>query len=96
MLTRAQAERRVVVTLDKDFGELAFRSRLPSQSGVVLIRLDWTDPEADNRTAIAALLSREDWAGNFAVVERDRIRIRPLPVLDDTASEMNRDGQRGE
>lgn len=87
VLARAQTERRVVVTLDKDFGELAFRSRLPAQSGVILIRLDWKDPETDNQIAIAALLSREDWAGNFAVIERDRIRIRPLPVLDEIASE---------
>ena len=40
VLAHAQTERRVVVTLDKDFGELAFRSRLPAQSGVILIRLD--------------------------------------------------------
>ena len=87
VLAYAQAEQRIVVTLDKDFGELAFRSRLPAQSGVVLIRLDWKDPDTDNEVAIAALLSRDDWAGNFAVIERDRIRIRPLPGLDETPSE---------
>ncbi len=30
VLERAQREHRIVVTFDKDFGELAFRSRLPS------------------------------------------------------------------
>jgi predicted nuclease of predicted toxin-antitoxin system len=87
VLAHAQTERRVVVTLDKDFGELAFRSRLPAQSGVILIRLDWKDPDIDNQVAITALLSRDDWAGNFAVIERDRIRIRPLPDLDQLPSE---------
>ena len=87
VLARAQTERLIVVTLDKDFGELAFRSRLPAQSGIILIRLDWKDPETDNQVAISALLSREDWPGNFAVIERDRIRIRPLPNPDETLEE---------
>lgn len=87
VLAHAQTEHRIVVTLDKDFGQLAFRSRLPAQSGVILIRLDFRDPDTDNEVAITALLSRDDWAGNFAVIEHDRIRIRPLPNLDEIPSE---------
>jgi predicted nuclease of predicted toxin-antitoxin system len=79
----AQEEQRIVVTADTDFGELAFHSRLPAQSGVILIRLDWKDPDGDNRAVVNALMSRDDWSGNFAVVERDRVRIRPLPVSGD-------------
>lgn len=79
VLKLAQAERRVVVTSDTDFGELAFRSRLPAQCGVVLIRLDWTEPSADNQVVVSALTSRDSWSGVFAVVERDRVRLRPLP-----------------
>jgi|SRR6185503_11877234 len=79
VLAQAQTEQRVVVTADTDFGDLAFRSGLPAQCGVVLIRLDWRDPEADNEIIVAALTSRDDWSGIFAVVERDRVRIRPLP-----------------
>ena len=79
ILEIAQRERRVVVTSDTDFGELAFRSGLPATCGVVLIRLDWTDPDADNQAIVAALISRDDWSGIFAVVERDRVRTRPLP-----------------
>jgi predicted nuclease of predicted toxin-antitoxin system len=33
ILARAQAEERIVVTHDKDFGELAFRYGLPARSG---------------------------------------------------------------
>src|SRR6516164_1365808 len=39
ILSRAQAEQRTVVTHDKDFGELAFRSRLPATCGIILLRL---------------------------------------------------------
>ena len=33
----------------------------------------------DNQTVVTALTSRDDWSGIYAVVERDRVRIRPLP-----------------
>lgn len=81
ILARAQAEDRIVVTQDKDFGELAFRSGLPAQCGVVLFRLAGADPDCDNRRVLEVLESRSDWVGNFAVVTDDRIRIRPLPPL---------------
>jgi predicted nuclease of predicted toxin-antitoxin system len=79
VLTRASAEKRVVVTFDKDFGELAFRFRLPAESGIVLFRLSGGNPAVDNARVIAALRSAEGWKGQFAVVEDNRVRIRPLP-----------------
>lgn len=79
VLARAQAEDRIVVTFDKDFGELAFNAGLPAACGVVLFRLNGTSPEQDNARVLAALASRKDWAGHFAVVQDDRIRIRLLP-----------------
>jgi len=68
-----------VLTHDKDFGELAFRSRLPAERGVILLRLTGTDRESDNRRVIEALESRTGWQGQFSVVEQHRIRVRPLP-----------------
>ena len=79
VLARAQTDQRVTVTCDTDFGELAFRSGLPATFGVVLLRIQWSDPATDNAIAVSALTSRDDWTGVFAVVERDRMRIRPLP-----------------
>jgi predicted nuclease of predicted toxin-antitoxin system len=39
VLSRAQLDTRVVVTFDKDFGELAFRSGLPAECGIILFRI---------------------------------------------------------
>lgn len=80
VLARAQAEGRNVVTFDKDFGELAFKAGLPATCGVVLFRLTGSSPDVDNARALAALAERQDWAGHFAVVQDDRIRMRPLPI----------------
>ena len=78
ILARAQAEQRIVVTHDKDFGELAFRSQLPAACGVILIRLTLADRDTVNARMLEVLESRRDWAGHFSVVTDDRIRVRPL------------------
>lgn len=76
VLARAQTESRIVVTQDKDFGELAYRYGLPADSGIVLFRLSGSDADADARRMIDVLTSRFDWAGHFAVASDDRVRMR--------------------
>jgi predicted nuclease of predicted toxin-antitoxin system len=74
----AARESRVLVTFDKDFGELAFRGRLPPTCGVVLLRLPMSSVK-DAGSRIAALISaRQDWPGHFSVIEPGRIRMRRL------------------
>ena len=79
VLSHAQSEGRILVTLDKDFGELAFRWGLPASNGIVLFRIRATSPAYVARVAVVTLASRPDWAGHFSVVEDDRIRMTPLP-----------------
>ena len=43
VLHAAQSQERILLTFDKDFGELAFRSNLPAQSGIILFRLRQRD-----------------------------------------------------
>jgi predicted nuclease of predicted toxin-antitoxin system len=81
VLARAQAETRIVVTQDKDFGELAFRYGLPAECGIILFRLSGSDADADTRRMLDVLASRDDWPGHFAVASDDRVRIRPLAGL---------------
>ena len=79
VLARAQSERRVVATFDKDFGELAFRSRLPAQCGILLFRLAAPNPHALVARVLSVIASRPAWEGLFASVTEDRVRVRPLP-----------------
>jgi len=78
VLARAQTEDRLLLTFDKDFGELAFRFGLPI-SGVILLRLSASSPTRLTQVVMAALTSREDWAGMFSVVEEGRVRMTALP-----------------
>ncbi len=79
VLAQAQTEDRIVMTYDKDFGELAFRRGLPASCGIILFRMGPGGSVQATTLILAALRSRTDWAGQFAVVEVGRIRMRPLP-----------------
>ena len=81
VLRRAQAENRILITFDKDFGELAFRSRLPASSGVILWRISTPSAAHVAQAAAMILAGRTDWEGHFSVVEDHRIRMTPLPPL---------------
>ncbi len=76
VLDRANRESAVLLTSDKDFGELVFRQgRL--HSGVVLIRLEGV--LAPRKSAIvthAFLKHGHRMAGNFSVVSAKSVRIR--------------------
>ena len=80
ILARAQQENRILVTFDKDFGELAFHSKLSSTSGVILFRISPTSSQHIAHLAVQAIASRTDWTGHFSVVEDQRIRMTALPL----------------
>lgn len=89
ILARAQVEERIILTFDKDFGELAFRLGLPATSGIILFRVPLASPGSITNVVTTAIATRNDWSGLFTVVESDRIRIRPLPSSTPAGEEPN-------
>lgn len=79
VLERAQQESRILLTFDKDFGELAWRAKLPSQCGIVLFRLPMPPPDRVGKALCEILAARDDWAGRFSVIEPGRVRMRKIP-----------------
>jgi len=78
VLRVANAESRLVLTNDKDFGEMAFRERRVT-AGIVLLRLQSQDGvEKANRLKKILPVIEEQVAGHFAVVTEERVRLRPL------------------
>jgi hypothetical protein len=69
----------VLLTFDKDFGELAWRSGLPASCDIVLFRLPALGPAGVGKVIADVLTSRDDWPGHFSVVEPGRIRVRAVP-----------------
>jgi predicted nuclease of predicted toxin-antitoxin system len=80
VLAIAVRERRICLTFDKDFGELAAAATLPADCGV-LLRVQ-PRPSLESSAEIAAAIdARADWAGHFSVLEPGRVRMRPLGRL---------------
>ena len=81
VLTQAREGDRLLLTEDKDFGDLVFRSRLVVP-GVVLLRLSPEDrPLKWDRLKTAIAQFGAGLTGRYVVVEKARMRSRPLLTL---------------
>lgn len=78
VLEVAQSERRLLITLDKDFGELVYKLGAKASSGVVLFRLRKRSPAFLVTRVTQILKSRADWENHFSVVDEYSIRMRSL------------------
>ena len=74
VLSFAAKENLVLVTEDKDFGELVFRLK-KSATGVILLRASTTNPEKLFAMVKEALDKSQ---GKFIVVKEGQIRVRSL------------------
>ncbi len=78
VLNFAEKENRILITNDKDFGELVFRLNRPS-SGVILLRLKKDSIENKSRCLSQVLKKFSDKISkSFVVVTERNIRIRKL------------------
>jgi predicted nuclease of predicted toxin-antitoxin system len=79
VMARALREGRLLLTEDKDFGDLVFRhgSRVP---GIVLLRLDPAKHVLKQRRLEAAVarFGEAGLLGRYTIVEEARFRSRPL------------------
>lgn len=79
VLQRAEDEKRILLTFDKDFGTLTFRTPASSPVGIILFRLPPFPKGKLVQFVVETVRERDDWRGHFAVVEYGRVRMRPLP-----------------
>lgn len=78
VITVARTERRLLLTEDKDFGQLVFAAARES-SGVILIRYPMSARSALTAAVLKLLTDRgDDLYSRFAVLEPGRVRVSPL------------------
>jgi uncharacterized protein DUF5615 len=78
VLAWAAREGRILLTFDRDFGELARRSHLPLECGIVLLRMPMPGSGDVGQRLADLITARDDWAGYFSVIEPGRVRMRSL------------------
>jgi predicted nuclease of predicted toxin-antitoxin system len=80
VLSRASEEQRIVLTFDRDYGELIYRLGLPAPFGVIYFRFDPLTPEEPAEQLLRLLsLPGVSLEQKFTVVERGQLRQRALP-----------------
>ncbi|WP_089726355.1 DUF5615 family PIN-like protein [Candidatus Thiosymbion oneisti] len=75
----AHVERRIIVTFDRDYGELVFRRRLPVPAGVLYLRFLPASPLEIAEYVARLIASGIKLEGKFTTGDREQVRQRPLP-----------------
>ena len=79
LLPAAASGSALLITEDKDFGELVFRTGAAS-GGVILVRMRGIAPEMKAETVAQVVREHgEELRAAFAVISPGRVRIRPSP-----------------
>jgi predicted nuclease of predicted toxin-antitoxin system len=78
VLAAADVEGRILITEDRDFGEMVVRQRLGAR-GIVLLELDRLSNATEAALVTTVVTTHGDkLAGNLLVIEPGRVRVRPL------------------
>lgn len=75
VLKVAYKEKRILITFDKEFGNLVFRKKMKS-FGVILLRFVPLSSEHVADRIIGLIKQKLRFENNFIVVEEEKIRIR--------------------
>ncbi len=78
VLRIASEREEILITEDKDFGELAFR-QFDKSKGIILVRLFDIEPKSRPQIVLSSILTHVDsLEGHFMVITSNKIRIREL------------------
>lgn len=80
IMEMAKNEKRIIITFDRDYGELIFKRLLPPPAGIIYLRFETYYPtEAGEIIAGIIETARINFTGKFTVIRNDgHIRQRPL------------------
>lgn len=76
VLELARSEGAIIITLDKDYGELIFKHGVPEPPAVLFLRYRGRDPLAPGHLVLELLAGKTRLEGCFTVLEVDGIRQR--------------------
>jgi len=82
ILKRSHVEDLIILTFDRDYGELIYRHRASLPAGVVYFRFAPATPSEPDEILLNILAQEiPSLSGRFTIIERGRIRQRALHIL---------------
>lgn len=83
VLAHARENGQILITFDRDFGELVYHRGSAVPAGIIYLRVSPADPEEAGRVLLGLFAIDElQLEGRFTVVDTDRIRQRPLLAVE--------------
>ena len=79
VLALAVRDDRLILTFDRDYGELVFKRGQPAPPGVVYFRFNPATPDEPARLLRQVLADQIELIGQFTVLDLRRVRQRPMP-----------------
>lgn len=76
VLRMAAANALIILTFDKDYGEIIFRHGLPAPPSVIFFRAKGANPEWSAQRLLKILLSGRQFNSSFTIVEEESVRQR--------------------
>lgn len=76
VIAKAKAEDRIVLTFDKDYGELIFKHGMEHPPAVLFLRYRGADPTVAATLVLELVASGTTLDGRFTVIEEEGIRQR--------------------
>ena len=77
VIDQANKETRIIITFDKDFGELIFREKLKVE-GLILLRIPPSSTEYIAERILHTLSQVIPLENKLVIIREDRIRVTPL------------------
>jgi len=74
----ASMENRIIITFDRDYGELIFKHNLQHSAGVIYLRIGDFQPEEPAELLLNLFKTELNFEGYFTVVSENNIRQRKL------------------
>lgn len=78
VLQMAEEQERIIVTFDRDYGELIFQKKLHFTIGLIYLRFIPQKPSEPAEILMNIFKREFTFKNKFSVIDRDKIRQRPI------------------
>lgn len=78
VLQMAEKEERLIITFDRDYGELIFQKKLHFTMGLIYLRFIPRKPSEPAEVLVNLFNSEISFKRKFSVIDRGKIRQRPI------------------
>jgi len=77
-LEHSSKNKLIIITFDKDFGELIYKQECDKPFGIILLRVSPKSPEYILQIIKWLLQTKISFVGNFVIVKEDNVRVIKL------------------